>query len=68
MITDVAKLSISPGNKGEDCIGNGNYIDEKGNMIEYCCDECEFLLCCVVDNPHCEICKNMNCPRKNNKY
>lgn len=64
MIIDITGIELTPGNNGEDCKGNGKHIDEKGNLIECCCDECDYLLCCIGDNVNCNECSDSDCPRK----
>lgn len=64
MIIDVTGIELTPGNNGEDCKGNGKYLDENGNPIECCCDECDYLLCCTSDNVDCNECLETDCPRK----
>ena len=60
MIIDVTGTILIPGNGGKDCPGNGEYPD-----IECCCDECDYMLCCLgaegFDN--CDTCKDQNCPK-----
>ncbi len=64
MFIDVTGIELTPGNRGEDCIGNGKHWDENGNPIECCCDECNFLACCTTINAKCEECLVADCPRK----
>lgn len=66
MIIDITGTELTPGNNGEDCEGNGKHYDESGNLIECCCDECNYLLCCVAENPKCNECADNDCPRKVN--
>ena len=60
MVSDMMSIELTPGNYGQDCIGNGTYED-----IECCCDECDFMLCCIEDHweTYCAFCKFQNCPR-----
>lgn len=53
------ETEIMPGNLGKDCHGNGK-------TIECCCDECEYLQCCIDEEyPHeCADCPDKYCPRK----
>lgn len=30
------------------CNGNGETLDERGNLIECCCDECDYYLGCFA--------------------
>ena len=43
------EVSLIPGNRGKDCPGNGSHFDKYGNLIECCCDECDFMLCCFPE-------------------
>ena len=65
MIIDVTGIELTPGNNGEDCKGNGKHLDKNGNLIECCCDECDYLICCTVDPgmERCKECGNADCPR-----
>ena len=47
MIIDVTGIELIPGNLGADCPGNGEHINENGELIECCCDECDYLLDCL---------------------
>lgn len=69
MIIDVTQIPLTPGNNGEDCLGNGEHYDENGKIIECCCDECDYLMCCTNFNglPDCSTCKDADCPRANQK-
>lgn len=62
MIIDITGIELIPGNGGKDCPGNG----ENGN--ECCCDECNYLGCCL--NYHrkksCNECAVLQCPRNEN--
>ena len=49
MITDITGTTLIPGNRGKDCPGNGMTHDENGNLIECCCDECDFMLECFPE-------------------
>ena len=64
MIIDITGIELTPGNNGKNCKGNGEHFDEQGNLIECCCDECDYLLCCTSDNVDCNECKDYECPRK----
>ena len=67
MIIDETGIVLTPGNTGKDCLGNGEHFDDKGNLIECCCDECDYFLCCVnkIEENRCMYCEDINCP--NNK-
>ena len=47
LIIDVTGIELIPGNLGTDCPGNGEHINENGELIECCCDECDYLLDCL---------------------
>ena len=64
MIIDVTGIELLPGNNGDDCMGNGEHFDERGHLIECCCDECDFLKCCMPNSTmNCEDCPVYFCPR-----
>ena len=63
MIIDITGIELTPGNDGKDCLGNGEHFDKQGNLIECCCDECDYLLCCASDNTNCIECNDFSCPR-----
>lgn len=44
-IYDITGVELTPGNPLV-CLGNGKHLDEEGNLIECCCDECDYLLLC----------------------
>ncbi len=62
MIIDMIGIVLTPGNNGDNCLGNGEHFDEGGNLIECCCDECEFYLCCM--GYFCENCKDRVCEKE----
>ena len=64
MVKDSLGVELTPGNNGENCIGNGKHTDNLGVKIECCCDECDYLLCCCVDIRfnECEKCLDKKCP------
>lgn len=66
MIIDVTGIELTPGNCGNDCFGNGKHFDKHGNSIECCCDECDYMLCCLPSHYHedCLMCSETACPRK----
>ena len=45
-----------PGNGGKDCPGDGRHRDKRGKIIECCCDECDFLICCL-EGSSCDNCE-----------
>lgn len=53
MLVDITGVILTPGDNGDFCLGNGEHYDEYGNLIEICCDECNYALCCLKD-----ACKN----------
>ena len=61
MIIDPTGVEPTPGNLAKDCLGNGRH---KG--IECCCDECNYMLCCMTENyqQRCADCSEFECPRK----
>jgi len=46
MTVEITKAGMIPGNHGKDGPGNGKHRDENGNVIECCCDECDYLSRC----------------------
>ena len=60
MIIDITGAVLIPGNQGKDCPGNGTDTD-----VECCCDECDYMLCCLdTTNPaQCSTCQDCDCPR-----
>ena len=59
-------------------ITDGKHFDENGNFYECCCDECDYMLCCIdedwnisdyvdlniIDKPDCKNCTDAECLRK----
>ena len=70
MVTDVTGIKLTPGNNGEDCLGDGRHYDKKGNKIECCCDGCAYLICCTKPEYKalCKDCTEFLCPRCKNKF
>ena len=64
MIMDSTGIVLTPGNGGADCLGNGLH---KG--IECCCDECDYMLCCLETpkNKDCNTCSEKGCPRSGSR-
>ena len=60
------KIKLTPGNFGRDCLYNGMNFDNKGRIIECCCDECDFLICCVenIRDEDCLGCVTAKCPNR----
>ena len=52
-ITDVTGVELTLGNITA-CLGNGEHFDENGNLIECCCDECDYLILCLENKKKCE--------------
>ena len=48
-IKDVTGVMLTPGNM-EECLGNGEHLDDNGNVIECCCDECDYLKLCFEND------------------
>ncbi len=61
MIKDVTGIILTPGNMGKDCMGNGEHFDKSGQLLECCCDECDYLMCCtyMYDDGKCISCGDM---------
>ena len=64
MIIDISGIELTPGYGGKYCKGNGEHFDEQGKLIECCCDECDYLLCCTSET-NCNECTDCDCPRNN---
>lgn len=64
MIIDVTGIELTPGNCGVNCLGNGEHLDKEGNVMECCCDECSYLMCCLPEHckDKCENCTYTECP------
>lgn len=69
MIIDVTGITLTPGNGGKNCLGNGKHKDMFGNTIECCCDECNYYLCCCENHTaeECKNCYDEKCPLNTNK-
>lgn len=65
MIIDVTGIELIPGNFGKNCPGNGRHRNIKGKLLECCCDECGYMLCCLNKEwkKECATCTDTNCPR-----
>ncbi len=65
MIIDVTGVLLNPGNNGRDCCGNGEHFNRKGKLIESCCDECDYMICCYDEYniDKCKDCRDKACPR-----
>ena len=64
MLIDVTGITLTPGNMGKDCLGNGEHFDDIGNLIECLCDECDYMLCCMqeITKEKCKKCDVIDCP------
>lgn len=64
MIIDITGTALIPGNSGADCPGNGRHTGSGGDLIECCCEECDYMICCYADRlkSPCETCPDENCP------
>lgn len=47
-VIDITGVELTPG-KPDECLGNGEQIDENGEPIECCCDECDYFLACFPE-------------------
>ncbi len=67
MVIDITGIELTPGNGGKDCLGNGEHFHKDGRPIECCCDECDYMICCVImkDLEKCISCNDPFCPRSN---
>ena len=45
-IIDVTGVELTPGDMSA-CLGNGEHFDKEGNLIECCCDECDYMILCL---------------------
>ena len=65
MIIDITGVVLTPGNFGNECMGNGNHYDLNGFPIACCCDECDYFICCTDPQweQQCKICADPDCPR-----
>ena len=66
MLIDVTGIEITPGNGGRDCLGNGSHYNNEGKLIECCCNECDYMKCCIEEYnmQECIECGVGECPRK----
>lgn len=64
MVTDVTGIELIPGNCGENCPGNGEHLNKDGNITECCCNECDYLMCCLKEHSmaECTKCTDNECP------
>jgi len=68
MIKDVTGIILTPGNRGENCKGNGKHFTIMKKQIECCCNECDYLMCCLddFDGSKCFVCEDKRCPNNKN--
>lgn len=50
MVIDITGIILTPGNEGKNCSGNGEHMDNNRNLIECCCDECDYYLECFPNS------------------
>lgn len=65
MILDCTGIELTPGEMGIDCRGNGLTIHEDGKLLECCCEECDYLQCCLESHRKegCLTFSDVKCPR-----
>ena len=65
MIIDITGIELTPGNFGENCLGNGVNAD-----TECCCDECNYLICCTDEKYQlrCYDCDETDCENRIQKH
>ncbi len=54
MFMGYEEIKLTPGYEGKNCLGNGEHYDLYGNLIECCCDECDYAMVCFEN-----ICENL---------
>ena len=52
-IIDITGVELTPGDY-KNCLGNGEHYDSDGGIIECCCDECDYLMLCLENDPDYE--------------
>lgn len=59
MIVDITGTILTPGNNGDNCMGDGTH-----HGIECCCEECDYMLCCLGERfpSECPRCEDRDCP------
>ena len=69
MILDSSGLKLVPRNQGRNCPGNGSALDSCGRLLECCCDECDYMMCCIEehDMEACVDCSDLLCPHSGTK-
>ena len=63
-IIDITGTVLTPGKGGRKCHGNGKHFNKNGILIECCCNECDYLLCCSEKHStdKCRKCTDNKCP------
>ena len=58
-------IEITPGNLGQDCLGNGEHLDQNGKKIKCLCGSCDYCPCCIYTDfrVFCSECERIDCPR-----
>lgn len=69
MIMDVTGIELIPGCQGKHCPGNGIHRDSQGQLLECCCEECDYYMCCSESHSQqeCECCEDGDCPHAKKK-
>ena len=59
MMIDITGIELTPGDRGENCLGNGLH-----EGYECCCDECNYMMCCLPTHTKekCLVCRETICP------
>ena len=39
------EIILTPGNCSKDCLGNGEHFESNNELIECCCEECDYANC-----------------------
>ena len=50
LIIDGTGTILTPGDEGRNCRGNGTHYNWRNKVIECCCDECDYMMCCIKEN------------------
>ena len=60
---------IQPGNCGNDCPSQNEFIILQNGEKHYICKDCFYLKCCyyLFDNRLCMLCRDFECPRAGKK-
>ncbi|MBO7148685.1 MAG: hypothetical protein J6V93_02405 [Clostridia bacterium] len=64
MLLDYSGIILNQGYGGKNCRGNGEHYNDDGMLIDCCCDECDYLMCCLKIQGYgdCKRCKDTVCP------